>query len=96
LIPMKARVKHLLEKYKERKTDYNKIQEAEKYENLKKKYDIIDKIKDLVNREESINKTFMISGPFRMNGIQLGLSRKVLLKIFGKITIIMSKFFMII
>ena len=25
---------------------------------LKKKYDIIDKIKDLVNREESINKTF--------------------------------------
>ena len=56
--PDEARVKHLLEKYKERKTDYNKIQEAEKYENLKKKYDIIDKIKDLVNREESINKTF--------------------------------------
>jgi hypothetical protein len=56
--PDDARVKHLLEKYKEKKTDYNKIQEAEKYENLKKKYDIIDKIKDLVNREESINKTF--------------------------------------
>ncbi len=56
--PDDARVKHLLEKYREKKTDYNKIQEAEKYENLKKKYDIIDKIKDLVNREESINKTF--------------------------------------
>jgi hypothetical protein len=56
--PEDARVKHLLEKYKEKKTDYNKVQEAEKYENLKKKYDIIDKIKDLVNREESINKTF--------------------------------------
>ncbi|MGC1390678.1 MAG: DUF349 domain-containing protein [Bacteroidales bacterium] len=56
--PDDARVKHLLEKYKEKKTDYNKIQEVEKYENLKKKYDIIDKIKDLVNREESINKTF--------------------------------------
>jgi hypothetical protein len=56
--PEDAVVKHLLEKYKERKTDYNKIQEAEKYENLKKKYDIIDKIKELVNREESINKTF--------------------------------------
>jgi hypothetical protein len=56
--PEDARVKHLLEKYKEKKTDYSKIQEAEKYENLKKKYDIIDKIKDLVNREESINKTF--------------------------------------
>jgi hypothetical protein len=56
--PSEAHVKHLLEKYKEKKTDYSKIQEAEKYDNLKKKYDIIDKIKDLVNREESINKTF--------------------------------------
>ena len=56
--PEDARVKHLLEKYKEKKTDYNKVQDAEKYENLKKKYDIIDKIKELVNREESINKTF--------------------------------------
>ena len=56
--PDDARVKHLIEKYKEKRTDYNKVQEAEKYENLKKKYDIIDKIKDLVNREESINKTF--------------------------------------
>ena len=56
--PSEAQVKHLLQKYKEKKTDYSKIQEAEKYENLKKKYDIIDKIKDLVNREESINKTF--------------------------------------
>ena len=53
-----ARVKQLLEKFKEKKTDFNKVQEAEKYENLKKKYEIIEKIKDLVNREESINKTF--------------------------------------
>lgn len=56
--PDDARVKNLLEKYKEKKTDYNKVQDAEKYDNLKKKYDIIDQIKDLVNREESINKTF--------------------------------------
>ena len=56
--PDDAKVKHLLDKYKEKRTDYSKVQEAEKYENLKKKYDIIDKIKDLVNREESINKTF--------------------------------------
>jgi len=56
--PDDAPLKHLLEKYKEKKTDYSKVQEAEKHENLKKKYDIIDKIKDLVNREESINKTF--------------------------------------
>ncbi len=56
--PLDHQVKELLDKYREKKTDYSKIQEAEKYENLKKKYEIIDKIKDLVNREESINKTF--------------------------------------
>ncbi|NMC37022.1 MAG: DUF349 domain-containing protein [Bacteroidales bacterium] len=56
--PLDYRVKELLDKYRDKKNDYNKIQEAEKYENLKKKYDIIDRIKDLVNREESINKTF--------------------------------------
>ena len=56
--PDDARIKKILERYKEKKTDFNRIQEAEKYENLKKKYDIIDNIKDLVNREESINKTF--------------------------------------
>jgi hypothetical protein len=56
--PLEVKAKYLLEKYKEKKSDFNKVQEAEKYENLKKKYDIIDKIKELVNREESINKTF--------------------------------------
>jgi hypothetical protein len=56
--PLDHKVKELLEKYRAKKTDFGKIQDAEKFENLKKKYDIIDKIKDLVNREESINKTF--------------------------------------
>ena len=55
---LETQVKNLLEKFREKRTDFGKIQEAEKNENLKKKYDIIDKIKDLVNREESINKTF--------------------------------------
>jgi len=56
--PLDYQVKDLIDKYREKKNDYSRVQEAEKYENLKKKYDIIDKIKDLVNREESINKTF--------------------------------------
>ncbi len=56
--PLDYRVKELLDKYREKKNDYTKVQEAEKYDNLKKKYDIIDNIIDLVNREESINKTF--------------------------------------
>ncbi|MBN2666309.1 MAG: DUF349 domain-containing protein [Bacteroidales bacterium] len=56
--PLDYQLKELLDKYREKKNDYSRVQEAEKYANLKKKYDIIDKIKDLVNREESINKTF--------------------------------------
>jgi hypothetical protein len=56
--PLDYQVKELLDKYREKKNDLSRVQEAEKYDNLKKKYDIIDKIKDLVNREESINKTF--------------------------------------
>lgn len=56
--PLVYQVKEILERYRNKKNDYTKIQEAEKIENLKRKYDIIDSIKDLVNREESINKTF--------------------------------------
>ena len=56
--PLDYRVKELIEKFREKKNDYSKVQETEKYDNLKNKYDIIDRIKDLVNREESINKTF--------------------------------------
>jgi hypothetical protein len=52
------KIREHLEKYREKRSDQNRVQEAEKQENLRKKYEIIEKIKDLVNREESINKTF--------------------------------------
>ncbi|MBE0673212.1 MAG: DUF349 domain-containing protein [Bacteroidales bacterium] len=55
---LEDRLKDYLEKYRVKRSDQSRVQEAEKNENLRKKYDIIDKIKDLVNREESINKTF--------------------------------------
>ena len=53
-----TKIKSILETYRNRKSDFNRIQESEKQENLKKKLDIIEQIKDLVNREEAINKTF--------------------------------------
>lgn len=56
--PEEPKIRELLEKYREKRSDLVRIQEAEKYDNLRKKYEIIDKIKELVNREESINKTF--------------------------------------
>lgn len=51
-------MKKILATYRGRKNEHSKQFEIEKQENLKRKYEIIDKIKDLVNREESINKTF--------------------------------------
>ena len=55
---LENQIKVILEYYRNRKSDYNKIQESEKQENLRKKHEIIEKIKELVNREEAINKTF--------------------------------------
>ena len=55
---LENRIKIILETYRNRKSDYNRIQESEKQENLHRKLEIIEKIKELVNREEAINKTF--------------------------------------
>lgn len=54
------RLKELLRQYRDLKTAYNERVEAEKQRNLKEKYKIIDEIKELVNRKESINDTFQI------------------------------------
>ncbi len=50
--------KVLYSQFREKKALLNQKLEKEKTENLKIKYDIIDKIKELINKEESINKTF--------------------------------------
>jgi hypothetical protein len=67
------RLKACLEVYRTKRNDYNKIQESEKYENLKRKHEIIEHIKELVNREESINKTFQdfrtLQNEWRATGI---------------------------
>jgi len=56
--PLENQIKELLKTYRSRKSDYNKNIESVKHDNLKLKYEVIEKIKDLVNRKESINKTF--------------------------------------
>ncbi len=56
--PFEEKLKELLNQYKRLKTEYNKNLELEKESNLKKKYAIIEDIKDLINGQESINKTF--------------------------------------
>lgn len=56
--PLEERVKELLKKYRDLKFEYNQKLEVEKQKNLKEKYRIIEEIKELVNRKESINDTF--------------------------------------
>lgn len=82
-------MKRLLTNYRGKRNEHSKQFEIEKQENLKKKYVIIDKIKDLVNREESINKTFRNSGICRMSGILLGQYLRAHLRICGRHIIIM-------
>ncbi len=50
--------KELYKKFKELKSSENIELEKVKEENLKVKHEIIEEIKDLINRKESINKTF--------------------------------------
>lgn len=51
-------IKRILSRFRGKKAEFGKQFEIEKQGNLKRKYEIIELIKDLVNREESINKTF--------------------------------------
>ena len=56
--PYENDIKELLKKYKQIRIELNKRLDQEKEENLKKKYEVIENIKGLINNEESINKTF--------------------------------------
>ncbi len=56
--PLEEKLKELLNLYKRDKSAYNHQIELEKQANLEEKYRIIENIKGLINKEESINKTF--------------------------------------
>lgn len=71
--PYEQDLKTLLAQFKQRKAELNKDIEAEKEENLKKKYEIIEEIKTLVNRKESINKTFQEFRELQQKWREIGL-----------------------
>lgn len=56
--PLELEMRGLLKKYRDLRLQSNRNLDDEKQENLAEKYEIIEEIKDLVNRQESINKTF--------------------------------------
>jgi len=55
---LEAELKELIKKYKELKTSFNEQLEKEKQDNLKRKYELIEDIKKLIDGNESINRTF--------------------------------------
>ena len=56
--PYEKDIKDLLQKFRELKYDYNKVQDDAKQKNLDEKYKIIEDIKELIQNKESINRTF--------------------------------------
>ncbi|NJM16736.1 MAG: DUF349 domain-containing protein [Bacteroidales bacterium] len=57
-MPLEEKFKQLYNEYKDKKTAHFQKLEENKQNNLKTKYQIIEEIKELVNREESLDKTF--------------------------------------
>ncbi len=56
--PLVASFGVLLQEYRKARDDHRKRRDEEKGNNLKAKYEVIEGIKDLVNRQESLNATF--------------------------------------
>ncbi len=56
--PYENDMKELLQSFKNQRTEQNKKLEDEKEQNYQKKVDIIEELKGLINKEESINRTF--------------------------------------
>ncbi len=68
-----AEIKALLHQFKETRQEQHQNIEQEKEENLKKKYQIIEEIKALINREESLNKTFNEFNELQQKWREIGL-----------------------
>ncbi len=56
--PIEQELKDLLKGFKEKKAAVNKSIEDEKKKNLEKKYEIIEELKNLINKKESLGQTF--------------------------------------
>ncbi len=57
-VPLELEMKELLHKFRDLKSEYNKALEEQKVRNLEEKYKIIEQIKKLATKKESINRTF--------------------------------------
>ena len=71
--PYEQDMKELLKRYRQVRHEYNKKLEQEKEENLQQKYEIIEEIKGLIHKEESINKTFQEFRELQQRWREIGL-----------------------
>ena len=58
--PLEEKIKDLFRKFRDMKSDFNKNLELEKQDNLRRKYDVIEKIKELI-----LPSTARTSAPYR-------------------------------
>lgn len=66
-------LRNLLKDYRQVRNKQHRELEDEKEENLQRKYEIIEEIKNLVNRKESINKTFQEFRDLQQEWREIGL-----------------------
>lgn len=70
---VEAEIKELLRQYREKKSLYNRDLEGQKIKNLEAKQAIIEEIKDLINRNESVNQTFQVFRELQKQWREVGL-----------------------
>jgi len=70
--PYENDLKDLLKEFKNLRTEYHRRQEVQKEENYQKKLEIIDELKALINKEESINATFQEFNALQIRWRELG------------------------
>jgi hypothetical protein len=56
--PLEEKAGEILRKYRDIRIEHNRHQDDSKVDNLRMRHEIIEEIKELINSEESINKTF--------------------------------------
>ncbi len=78
--PYEQDIKELLKRYRQVRHDFNRKMEQEKEINLQLKYDIIEEIKGLIHKEESINKTFQEFRDLQQRWREIGLVPQVKMK----------------
>jgi hypothetical protein len=71
--PYENDLRNLLKDYRHQKSQSHREQEDEKDDNLQRKYEIIEEIRNLVNRKESINKTFQEFRDLQQEWREIGL-----------------------